>query len=212
MLFYHTQTIVSRSNDAWSMQKLSKNPEIMWRKCQHLSVTSHGSDSVFIEWLAFIYLWITIFHRPTKVKLEKAPLLEAFYEKRFLKIYGNSQENTWVGVCFLIKLQSGGLQIYEKENPAQMFSCEFLQSLLRERLAETIYTKVCTWIFPNTCATGTQIMFARISTDTISSLKMHFINQYSKQTRWLWWKNRLCINGKNSVISIIPLFQIPHLS
>ena len=29
-----------------------------------------------------------------KVKLEKAPLLETFYEKRFLKIYQNSQENT----------------------------------------------------------------------------------------------------------------------
>ena len=122
MLFYHTQTIVSRSNDAWSMQKLSKNPEIMWRKCQHLSVTSHGSDSVFIEWLAFIYLWITIFHCPTKVKLEKAPLLEAFYEKRFLKIYGNSQENTWVGVCFFKKTAVWGpANLWKRESGSDVF-------------------------------------------------------------------------------------------
>ena len=58
-----------------------------------------------------------------------------------MEIHRKTPESEYV---FLRKLQSGGLQIYEKENPAQMFSCEFLQSLLRERLAETIYTKVCT--------------------------------------------------------------------
>ena len=47
----------------------------------------------------------------------------------FFKVYENSQENTWVGVSFLIKLQAGDLQLYEKEALAQMFSCEFLQSL-----------------------------------------------------------------------------------
>ena len=85
MLFYHTQTIVARSNDAWSMQKLSKNPEIMWRKCQHLSVTSHGSDSVFIEWLAFIYLWITIFHCPTESKTWKSTSPRGVLWKTFFK-------------------------------------------------------------------------------------------------------------------------------
>ena len=30
---------------------------------------------------------------------------------------------------FLKKLQVEGLQLYEKETPAQMFSCEFFQSL-----------------------------------------------------------------------------------
>ena len=43
-------------------------------------------------------------------------------------------------------------------------------------------------------------MFVRISADTISSLTMHFINQFSKQTKWLWWKNQTCISGKNSII------------
>ena len=80
------------------------------------------------------------------------------------------------------------------------------EHILCERLAETTCTKVCTCIFRNPCATGTQIMFVRISTDTISSLTMHFINQFSKQTRWLWWKNQMCVSGKNP---IIPLFQIP---
>ena len=101
--------------------------------------------------------------------------------------------------------------LYEKETLAQMFSCEFLQSLKTNTslTAETICTKVCACIFRNIRATGTQIMFVRISTDTISSLTMHFINQFSKQTRWLRWKNQMCIRGKNSIISIVPLFQIP---
>ena len=37
--------------------------------------------------------------------------------------------------------------------------------------------------FRNTYATGTQVMSVRIPTDTTSSLTMHFINQFSKQTR-----------------------------
>ena len=43
-------------------------------------------------------------------------------------------------------------------------------------------------------------MFVRISADTISSLTMHFINQFSKQTKWLWW---IYISEKNSIICII---------
>ena len=46
-------------------------------------------------------------------------------------------------------------------------------------------------------------MFVRISADTISSLTMHFINQFSKQTKWLWWKNQIYISEKNSIICII---------
>ena len=62
-LFYNKRTIVSRSNNAWFMQKLSKNPEIMWRKlCQHLSAKSHGIWQCFIDWLIFIYLWNIMLH------------------------------------------------------------------------------------------------------------------------------------------------------
>ena len=44
-------------------------------------------------------------------------------------------------------------------------------------------------------------MFVEILTDIISSLTMHFINQFSKQTRWLWWKNQMYITGKKLFIS-----------
>ena len=129
------------------------------------------------------------------------------------KTYENSQENTWVGVSFSIKLKAGDLQLYEKETLAQMFSCEFLQSL-RTNTSWTacwnnMYQSMHMYFSEYMCYTGTLITFVRISTDTISSLTMHFINQFSKQTRWLRWKNQMCIRGKNSIISIIPLFQIP---
>ena len=45
----------------------------------------------------------------------------------FLKISLNSQENTSVGVSYLIKLQVSSLQLYYKETPTQVLSCEFCQ-------------------------------------------------------------------------------------
>ena len=54
---------------------------------RNLTVFSYNDQHLYIyESLSFIV--------QPNVKLEKAPLLETFYEKRFLKIYENSQENT----------------------------------------------------------------------------------------------------------------------
>ena len=47
---------------------------------------------------------------------------EVIYKKVFLKISQNLQENTYVGLYFLIKLQ-----VIKKETPAQVFSCEFCE-------------------------------------------------------------------------------------
>ena len=41
------------------------------------------------------------------------------------EISENSQENTCTRVSFSIKLQSRGLQLYQKKTLAQVFSCEF---------------------------------------------------------------------------------------
>ena len=135
-----------------------------------------------------------------------------FYVKRLLKIYENSQENTWVGVCFLINCRLEACNVMKKRPWLSCLHVNFYnlrEHTLRERLAKTTCTKVCTCIFRNTCATGTHIMFVRISTDTISSLTVHFINQFSKQTRWLWWKNQMCISRKKWFVLvkcvIIPL-------
>ena len=40
----------------------------------------------------------------------------------------NSQENTCVGVSFLIKLQALSLQLYLKNTPVEVFSCEFCET------------------------------------------------------------------------------------
>ena len=42
----------------------------------------------------------------------------------FLEILQDSQENTCARVSFLKKLQAWGLQLYQKETLAQVFSCE----------------------------------------------------------------------------------------
>ena len=34
------------------------------------------------------------------------------------------------------------------------------------------------------------------SPDMISSLTKNYINWFFKQTRWLWWRNNMCIGGK----------------
>ena len=55
----------------------------------------------------------------------------------FLKISQNSQENTCARVSFLIKLQDWGLQLLKKEALAQMFSCEFCETLRTPFLQNT---------------------------------------------------------------------------
>ena len=45
-----------------------------------------------------------------------------FCEKHVPK---NSQENTFIGVSFLIKLQSVDLKLLKKETPKQMLYCNF---------------------------------------------------------------------------------------
>ena len=50
---------------------------------------------------------------------------EVFYEKVFLKISNNSEENTCARVSLLIKLQASVCNFIKKETPAQLFSCEF---------------------------------------------------------------------------------------
>ena len=47
--------------------------------------------------------------------LSQKQALEVFlFKKLFLKASQNSLENTRVRVCFLIKLQASGLQLYQK--------------------------------------------------------------------------------------------------
>ena len=45
----------------------------------------------------------------------------------FLRISLYSQENNCVGVSSFIKLLASSLQLYYKETPTQMFSCEFCE-------------------------------------------------------------------------------------
>ena len=45
----------------------------------------------------------------------------------FLRISQNSQGNTCSGVSFLVKLKAGGLQLYEKNTPIQVWSCELCE-------------------------------------------------------------------------------------
>ena len=50
--------------------------------------------------------------------------------KLFLKLSQNSQKNTRVGVCFLIKLQVSGSNFIIKQIPTQMFFSEFCEKNL----------------------------------------------------------------------------------
>ena len=43
---------------------------------------------------------------------------------------------------------------------------------------------------------ATQFIFVKISLGTTSSLTVDCKNQISKQPKWLWWQNKLCIGGK----------------
>ena len=57
------------------------------------NITRNLTVSLYNDQHLYIYESLSFIVQP-KAKLEKAPLLETFYEKRFLKIYENSQENT----------------------------------------------------------------------------------------------------------------------
>ena len=56
---------------------------------------------------------------------------ETFIQKQssFLKISQMSQGNTCVGVSFLQSCEPSGLQLYSKETPAQVLSCEICEIL-----------------------------------------------------------------------------------
>ena len=62
-------------------------------------------------------MYLKNLHEKTARKLLK---IHKKLKKLFLKILQNFQENTWVGVSFLIKLQ---------ETPSQVFSVNFLKFL-----------------------------------------------------------------------------------
>ena len=57
------------------------------------NITRNLTVSLYNDQHLYIYESLSFIVQP-KAKLEKAPLLETFYEKRFLKIYENSQKNT----------------------------------------------------------------------------------------------------------------------
>ena len=58
----------------------------------------------------------------------------------FLKISQNSQENTLVGVSFLIKLQVSACNFIKKETVAQVFSCEIYEIFKNTFLTEHLWT------------------------------------------------------------------------
>ena len=59
-----------------------------------------------------------------------------------LKFSQNSQENLYTWVSFVIKLKTGGLQLYEMETLVRVFSCEFY-----ETLKKIYFVKVCDDLF-----------------------------------------------------------------
>ena len=64
-----------------------------------------------------------------------------FIKKLFLIISQYSQENTCVGVSFLINcLLIKGLQLYSKETPAQVFSWEYCQIFKNNYFEEHLWT------------------------------------------------------------------------
>ena len=59
--------------------------------------------------------------------MKKAVVPSCSVEKLFTEISQNSQENSYVSVSFLMKLQVLDLQLNKKETLAQVFSCEFYE-------------------------------------------------------------------------------------
>lgn len=58
----------------------------------------------------------------TSFRLFKCSRPRCSVKKLILKISQNSKENTDNGVSFLIKLEGGGIQVYQRKIPAQVFS------------------------------------------------------------------------------------------
>ena len=61
----------------------------------------------------------------SKLRHSKTAVRRYFTKNEFLKIVKISQENSFAGVSFSAKLQVGGLQLYQKRNPTQIFSSKF---------------------------------------------------------------------------------------
>ena len=65
-------------------------------------------------------------------------------KKSALEISQNSEENICAGVLFLIKLQSGGLKLYQKQTLAQVFSgrfCKVFSNAYFEEHLRTVASK-----------------------------------------------------------------------
>ena len=52
---------------------------------------------------------------------------EVFCKKSVLGIFANSQENACARIIFFNKVAGLSQQLYKKETPAQVFSCEFCE-------------------------------------------------------------------------------------
>ena len=74
----------------------------------------------------FEQIYKTSFQMKLWDKLQKEKVIGTFsVKKMFLKTSQNSQENTFVGVSFSIKLQSSDLNLYWKRDSTQVFSLKF---------------------------------------------------------------------------------------
>ena len=81
----------------------------MWQNCEFLSIfpTKEGLNKC-TKLLCKMKLWDELQKEEVVVKCS--------VKKVFLKISQNLQENTFVGVSFLIKLHSSGLKLYLKRD------------------------------------------------------------------------------------------------
>ena len=86
----------------------------------------------------------------------------------FRSISQNSQENTCARDSFLIKLQTLGLQLYQNEFLAQVFSCEFREisknTFLKNASGQLLLKVTCLpRIFSNISAMAGKILIGRYS-------------------------------------------------
>ena len=86
-----------------------------------------------------------------RASFETVKKLEAAARRRSLKKFApeisqNSSEKTGAGAPFLITLQTGSLQLYQKQAPAQLFSSRFQQHIFsrtpasKKRAIESFYS------------------------------------------------------------------------
>ena len=69
-----------------------------------------------------------------KICLVQKQPLEVFYKKGVLKSFANFTEKKLCSSLFLIQLQALGLQLYQKETWAHVFSCESCEICFEEHL------------------------------------------------------------------------------